>query len=455
MKVAFLILYSVFLSFSAAAQRLKISLAGQRTSKPIPNLEIEDVIDLRLDKTNIGWVQKGMNNTRIHADLAVGLKEELQWFLKMNAATGGNKIPVIVKVNKIAITERTIGDREYATAEVALEFLMQEYGKTDYCLLLQAGSSVESSSMTDVTGGHAYNLARALEDCFLQASNLKFKNICASSAAVPASHLNLNTYYNVDPQTIPILASAAPKSGVYLNFKEFKNNDPGLLESEVVFDKGRYLVDAYSGKKIKDSWGFSDGQQTYIRFGGEQNFFPLTKQKDHFSFEGNVISSNAGAIVLGSLVGGIAGGLIAGALTEKTQVMKFTVNPLTGIISPAENFGPDADKNKTGKIVIYRNNKSELPQPLKILINDSLAAELPVNSVSEFNFKIPVSETDFCLQAGGNTCQKLTPVIDRVLYFECGLPAKGTRKPFLKPATAKEADYYLKIIKHTQNKQAN
>src|SRR6478735_8058434 len=433
MKFPFLIFLSLFLSLSASAQRLKISLAGQRTSKPIPIIEIEDVIDLRLDKTNIGWVQKGLSNAKIHADLVAGLKEELQWFLNNNTTGGGKKIPVIIKVNKFAITERTIGDREYATAEVALEFLTQSYGHTDYCLLLQTGSSVESSSMTDVTGGHAKNLAKALEDCFTQVSQLNFSEICAAAAPVQASFLEVNSYYKPDPQTIPILTTAAPQSGVYMRFNEFKNNAPAYSEAEISRSKNGNSFETYSGEKIKDFWGYSDGKQVFMRSGTAGNIFPLTKQKDHFSFVANVTTSNTGAIVFGSLVGGLAGGLVAGALTEKTQAMEFILNPITGFVSPAAKFGPEADLNRTGKVVIYRNAKNEQAQPLKISINDSLAAEIPVSSFSEFNFKVPVSETGFCLQASDAHCQKITPVLDRVLYYECGLPAKGNGKPYLKP----------------------
>ncbi|MFC5270410.1 hypothetical protein [Adhaeribacter terreus] len=455
MKPTLIIFLSVLFNFSVVAQTKMISLAGQRTLKPIQNIEIAEVIDVRDDKSNIGWVQKGLNNKRIQIEFAAGLKEELKWFLITNAAKEGKKVPVIVKVNKFSITESDIGDIEYKAAEVALEFLAQETGQPLYCLLLQTGSSLQTTTLTSEAGGHANLLARVLEDCFTQFSELNFTDLCAAEKQVPPSFLEVNTYNKVDPQTIPMLAAKTPQSGVFMNFQEFKNNAPGYSEVEVTFNKFGNYFETYSGKKIKDFWGYSDGKKTYIRFGGKPSLLFLTKRKDQFTFVANVTTTDKTAVAIGSALGGVAGGIIAQGLTANTHAIEFSIHPLTGMINPVPKARDETDESKISKIVVYRNSKHEKPEPLNIYINDSLAAEINTRAYSEFIFNNSSSEKNICVEANERICQKITPVQGQVLYLQCNLSVKGDGKPVLKRVTEKEAEYYLKIIKYFQSKNPN
>ncbi|HEY4151356.1 MAG TPA: hypothetical protein VGM41_20600 [Chitinophagaceae bacterium] len=104
----------------------------------------------------------------------------------------------------------------------------------------------------------------------------------------PYTHLSdMNSYY-ADEKQLPVISTATPQKGVYLNAEQFKNNQPAYTDFEVVFDD---LVDEM---KIKDKqgnttiltkdWGFCDGNQFFMRMGS--NYFRLFKMGYTFDLYG-------------------------------------------------------------------------------------------------------------------------------------------------------------------------
>ena len=327
MKRALLICFCLLVFSQLQAQKYEIKLAEEKFENRIHNVSVGEVIDLRPDKTNIGWIWKGMGNMKVHGDVPGKLPDELKAFVNNNLAIGNQTIPLIVKINKFNVSEKRLGEYEYATAEIALEFLIERKDGS-YCSILNTGSSNELTAWNDVTYKHARNLAAALEDCFKEVSLLDISKVCNEKPSVTADYLQLNTYYNPDPQSFPILASDIPTKGFYRNFREFKFNQPGL-DDEITRKSNGTFVYTESGKKANDIWGYSDGVRSYIRYGDQNNFFPLTKKGDHFTFYGTVTTVDNGAIIIGSVLGGIAGAALAGALTEDSHTVEFSVNPLT------------------------------------------------------------------------------------------------------------------------------
>lgn len=453
--LAFCIMFSPCL----LAQKYEISLAKRKTSKPLQKIAVSKIIDLRYDKTNIGWIQKGLSSDKVPADFKTAIDQEIITFLKNNIAVSDNSIPLIVKINKLEIAERWNGNFQYAAAEVALEFLVRRTDGSGYCSVLNSGSYREPYLTSDVTGIHDENIATVLEDCFSQISKLNIAEICSQVPALPEDYLQVNTYFKEGSRKVPALEAAFPKKGVYQNFQEFQNNAPSL-DQEVSMDKnGKFFYNA-SGKKVEKVWGYSDGKNAYILHADDKNYYPLTKLDDQFIYSGSVTTYSDGAILAGKILsvaaGGTVGGggLLASELSKKKSTAQFTINMITGRLKQVSTTQQVTVPNQKGKIVLFRNAKNEAKAPISIFANDSLIAIFPPNSFSTFEFDIPVQAApfNFCLKSTEQYCQQIAPNADNILYFECSLPEKSGAKPSFKISTSKEATYYEKIIKYNQEK---
>jgi hypothetical protein len=85
-----------------------------------------------------------------------------------------------------------------------------------------------------------------------------------------------------------VLKEKIPVKGVYLNFVQFKNNQPAYTDFEtdlaeltdVIFVKGKNVKDS----AITDAWGFCDGENTFIRIA--MNYFPIFRCGNTFDLYG-------------------------------------------------------------------------------------------------------------------------------------------------------------------------
>lgn len=100
----------------------------------------------------------------------------------------------------------------------------------------------------------------------------KFKNAkCISQSSIDS--------FNLARISFPIAVATNPLKGVYLNFEEFRKNNPTYKEFKL--NEGKASDQIYvPGKYIKDSlvnsvWGYCDGQRQHMKIG--YNYFPLFK----------------------------------------------------------------------------------------------------------------------------------------------------------------------------------
>lgn len=75
--------------------------------------------------------------------------------------------------------------------------------------------------------------------------------------------------------------------GIYLTFADFLNNQPATYKFSLEQDEESdylYIEENGEEKLFTDFWGFSDGENLYLKLGF--NFFKLTKDHDTYSFWG-------------------------------------------------------------------------------------------------------------------------------------------------------------------------
>ena len=120
-----------------------------------------------------------------------------------------------------------------------------------------------------------------------------------------------------DSLTNNILTTKKFVKGIYLTYKEFKENSPSIRNSfNIILDSGdfvRYRLTNAKGKKIRRVYGFSDGIGVYLnaKVYDQTNYFvPLLALGDITYFEDfigkrNAIASHTGLVISFGIVGGI------------------------------------------------------------------------------------------------------------------------------------------------------
>jgi hypothetical protein len=87
----------------------------------------------------------------------------------------------------------------------------------------------------------------------------------------------------------PVLKDSVHIRGVYSNFEEFKNDNPGQRNFEVDKDKltDMIFIRQPDGKLVpeRDDWGYSDGKNLYVRL--KDNYFLLQRQGNAFYIYGS------------------------------------------------------------------------------------------------------------------------------------------------------------------------
>lgn len=463
MKQRFIAFCLCLLFFQGYSQDYVVDLQSHPLTIPGRNFYVSQVIDARLEKANIGTVQTGAMNSRKVAVFKQALPEELMSLFKKNFFPAAGMNPVIVKVLKFQIREKTKSFSESAFAEVLLQFI---YEKTpgQYLNLYEAMSLMESKG-ADVTARHDDNLVAALADCFTQFAEQNFEELVNSTEEMPAAQLEEGLPATTQTLDFAILKDSVYQQGVYLHFREFRNNKPGITQPLVIDRRPRtaktwqgtdevlpYLLEPDRKRKnIKNAWGFSDGKEVYIRFGGE--YYPMKKAGNVFSFYGHV-PTNYGGVYAGGLVGGAIGGAVVGvasAAAASNSKTEYVLDMIIGRVSEMGSYAYQPDHS--AKIVIYyRGDKSKLPQPANLMVKsraDSLTIELKPNSFAELEWNDLLSDVSACVQGVSDTCFAFLPDVNKINYFEYVPVGKRAASATIRSVTDKEAEFYLKQIRYS------
>ncbi len=151
------------------------------------------------------------------------------------------------------------------------------------------------------------------------------------------------------------------KRGIYKNFEEFINNDPIFTDSFYVESKERKRKNwkgtssltprfGKNGKKIKNAWGFCDGNTVFIFH--QKEFFSVEIDDSNMFFYGYGDINNSSTVGERIMMGGgeiaslnpigiifalpvvMAGGIVAAstASSYKKHKIKYSINPRNGTI---------------------------------------------------------------------------------------------------------------------------
>lgn len=271
-----------------------ISLRDKKALIKKPQFYITQIIDARSDKEFVGIVQRGLNNKVEPAQFGAGFQQELKNCFARYLHPKPGLTPLIVRILKLNVFERTLPTSETAIAELVVEFYSR-VGQ-DLVLIKSAGSTVTSTGL-DVTRSHARNISLSMQDCLNQINTVLQKKQQSTFAVSSVEYQKLfDTPDILKENNYPIVNDKTFNKGVYRNFIEFRDNAPGISGFDFK-ERSRAMSDATAatrgviktkGEVLENAWGYCDGEQIFIKVGEE--FFPVFQEDRIFWFDGYDIS---------------------------------------------------------------------------------------------------------------------------------------------------------------------
>lgn len=315
MKKLFPTLFLFLLGFtgSLAAQKV-LELNKSRLDVGKRRFNIVEVIDTRYDTTRLGIARVGMSNRKEVILLSGSLPAVFQQYFTAKLPHEANLPQIALRVSRLGLWEEiNVLGSEGARVAADFEFFLRQ--GDGYAYLGDRKFRFTEGLGTNVTKYHDDNLRAALQAAvdYLQDS-VDWK----TATALPAH----TTREELTRRNLPrILTDAAPVTGVYKNFTDFRNNNPRIAaQIEEKDGTSVLLIEGKKGKfrRVKPDdriWGFSDGKNMYINQFG--TFYQLNKVGENsFQFYGVDYDKKMTNAAVGSAAFGLIGGLIAGEMTK-------------------------------------------------------------------------------------------------------------------------------------------
>lgn len=346
-------------SLAARAQTYYLDLTYQTLTLSDNTLAVEKVVDGRAGQPPIGIVYRGLGGKSAAVGFRQGLETALTSFLQVQLPlrpTSGHTI--VLCVRSLHIGETMGGNKQQATADLRAD--VYEHLPTGYHFVRSVGGYA-SAYGNETTGRHAGHLVQILNDCFRQLSAGSW----AEAARQPARTLAQL------PTDVPVslaaggkrglaILRAAPRRGLYFRLDQFLNNQPdtaSTIEVDTIRRRLQSPLAAAQWQQVArvrplasntvlhravpaDLWGFSDGQQAFVRY--EKQFYPLTRQGNAFTFVGEapVDALYVAALAQKQQRNGMLFG-VTGVVMARTTVPDHTAEPIaygldlhTGAIGP-------------------------------------------------------------------------------------------------------------------------
>ncbi len=315
MKKLFLLTLLCCTGFAVSLSAQKVlELNKSRLDVGKRRFNIVRVIDVRFDTTRLGVARVGLGNRKEKIVLSPSLPVAFQQYFNAKLPNAPDLPNVVLRVSRLGLWEETnVLGSEGARVAADFEFFLQQGDR--YAYLGDRKFRFTEGLGSDITKYHDDNLRAALQAAvdYLQDS-VDWKTASALPANTSQEALTLHTM----PR---ILTDAAPVTGAYKNFTDFRNNNPRIpAQIEEKDGESVLLIEGKKGKfrrvKADDRiWGFCDGKNMYINQFG--TFYQLNKVGENsYQFYGVDYDKKMSNAAMGQASFGLIGGMIAGAMTK-------------------------------------------------------------------------------------------------------------------------------------------
>lgn len=293
-------------------------------SFPFSAIEIRDI---RPDTTKLGFYRSTKDKRSYKYRFATNTANELTAFLTdhfRNNLTPGSNGRLVIYIKKLWLsefdsTELSLHNTRIRNAWLYLKAEIYLQSNDVYYPIYRFDSVVYTRKNNHYTSGGF--VTSTLLESLHALGNMDFTKVTNKRRLNQADVDAFNSLYVATP------AIPKPAKGVYLSYHEFKNSQPSCTDFEVrlesladvvyVKEDGRY----YPKKNV---WGFSDGENIFIRMGA--NFFPLYHQQKTWEFYGTAAMEMRGPrmpIILGA---GLPLAIASAGAAEFSQYEKRLMN---------------------------------------------------------------------------------------------------------------------------------
>lgn len=280
--------------FSSTAQSVQFAnfqmeLSGQPSSKIVFPFKDVRVFDKRFDTSKLGYLFSGPNYKNIV--LKPSLSGAVEDYFRKNFvfSTTSNKILVVML--------KTAWMHEMRSGEEDVEDFNNELQKLSKCIFKADVYSFENNSYQaliriDTSFENKSPLVNNSSELLLNSLNYaanKILSLDLDQLFTRKTKINETDVMNYYDQRFkkPRIINNMLQRGVYLTFDDFLNNRLTAYKFSLEQDEESdylYIEENGEEKLFTDFWGFSDGENLYIKLGF--NFFKLTKDNNTYSFWG-------------------------------------------------------------------------------------------------------------------------------------------------------------------------
>jgi len=268
MKRIVLFLLFTLLMHPLFSQEETITLKDCKVDLPNFRFYIDSIVDARNEKICIGAIQKDQDNIK-PLFFENDFKTEMNYLFAPYMVKDPTKKPLILKVNRLFISNYKRTNDYFTVAEMNISFLTKK--NSSYYEYLSIGKYSKSSGNK---GKNVAKLSTQIMLDFLQ----RYSTV--SPVAVPDSTLSEN---NINDRHFIISDTKTFVKGIFWtmeDFLNFKTDTATQFKYHVVYNNddrddalsaNMGLIE--SNKVISDLWGFSDGKNIFARIG--HDFYPV------------------------------------------------------------------------------------------------------------------------------------------------------------------------------------
>ena len=452
----------------AQPQPYRFDLKAEKLDVPAGPWQVARILDLRADRSRLGFVRRGLDNLPTSANFTQPLVPELLHFIQAQMPLRAGTRPVVMRVLALALSEDLHATSENAEAELIADFLEPQPDST-FRVLLTVGELTRRGGL-DVTKFHPANVALVLQQALRKLS------------ALPAPAPTAETLSRADAlagrggaatRRFPIQAGAAPVRGFYRSLQEFQNNTPSEPDYAFAFEhiahpgkrwagtdevQAYYLrTDAKHQRQLVSRaglWGLSDGTEALISY--RNHFYKLLPAADgrNYTFMGPGLFDEQAATTMAAaaVAGGLLGAAIAGAANGAAAMVPYELHLASGRVVPTQEAGQtDADGfaivPDTARVQVYRRFDSAKDQLVTLNATGQPPTTLPARHSTSLTWTDRRQEMKICVQLGSGpaTCHEFVPDFSQPTYLECVVPPGGGT-PTLRPVPVKEGQFELRRI---------
>ena len=450
----------LLLNLAVQAQVYYLNFASDVLSVPGRTLAVEQVVDGRDGNPAIGLVYRGLHNKAAAVLFRQGLGPDLTAFVQAQLPARPTDHLVVLCVRQLRVSETLRTMSEQASADLSLDVYV--HLPDGYHFVQSAGAHTKEGGL-ETTWQHSGHIVTLLGQCLFQLDQADWE------AATTRPALTLVQLPTDVPAALtgggrrgpmPPILREVPRRGIYYSFEGFLANRPDtVLPFQIDTIRTRFrsqlaalkwlnvarlrpLVPKSAGSSHRtvptDIWGFSDGQQLFVRH--NKSFFPLARQGNFFTFVGEApldveYMRAASEAQARAQLTGIA---TVRAIDHSAEPMAYSLDMRTGELAPFPGMRSPA-RLDTSYVYVYRPSQTAGPEKLKVYLNGREAGSLRPGEYLELPWPYYARPLQLCLGGLANSCQYLVPNTTRHNYLKV-TPAVRTRPWQWVSATQGEAD---------------